>query len=129
MVLSQVLWPLSFVYPSETKMNPVETNLVRTIVTLVSHYWIISYFNMNFSLKSPTNFRVMLLRNFITCIHQFVLTSAPFFLPFPIVFTLNSSSVLFVFILDYFIFKVEINKQQVIGVIFGFLGVLLTVNG
>jgi drug/metabolite transporter (DMT)-like permease len=96
---------------------------------MVSHFWLIRYFDLSFTLKSASNFRLTLRRNFIICLHQFVLTGALFFLPFPIVFTLNTSCVLFVFVLDYYLFKVEINKQQIIGVALGFVGVLLTVNG
>jgi drug/metabolite transporter (DMT)-like permease len=129
MIISQIIWPLSFVYPSENKMNPVETNIIRSIFTMLSHFWLIRYFDLNFSLKSSSNLNINLRRNFIICLHQFTLTASLFVLPFPIVFTLNSSCVLFVFILDYFIFNVEINKQQVQGVVLGFIGVLLTVNG
>lgn len=129
MVISQVIWPLSFLYPSEQKMNPIETNLTRALVTMLSHFFLIRHFKLGFNLKSSHNFRYNLRRTTITCLHQFMLTGSLFVLPFPIVFTLNSSCVLFVFVLDYYLFNVEINRQQVQGVILGFLGVLLTING
>jgi drug/metabolite transporter (DMT)-like permease len=54
---------------------------------------------------------------------------AQFILPLSIVFTLVSSSTLFVFIFDYFLFNVKINFKQGIGIIVGMIGVVLASNG
>lgn len=129
MILSQIIWPLSFVYPSEHNLNPLETNLTRGIITMFSHFLMIRFFGYSFNLKTSHNFKYNLRRTLITCVHQFILTGSLFVLPFPIVFTLNSSCVLFVFVLDYYLFQVEINRKQIQGVVLGFLGVLLTING
>lgn len=129
MVLSQIIWPISFLYPSEKNMSPIETNIVRSIITMISHYFIIRYFNFNFDMKQNQTIILVTKRNFIVSLHQFVLTGSLFILPYPIVFTLNTSCVLFVFVIDYLLFNVKINKEQIGGVVLGFFGVLLTVNG
>lgn len=54
---------------------------------------------------------------------------AQFILPLSIVFTLVSSSTLFVFIFDYFLFDVKIKFKQGIGIIVGMIGVVLASNG
>lgn len=60
---------------------------------------------------------------------MFALAGALFILPFSVAFTIDNSCALFVFVIDYYLFKVKINRKQVYAVIWGFVGVLLTVNG
>lgn len=52
-----------------------------------------------------------------------------FYLPQPIIMTLNSAGTLFIFFLDYVINGVRITRRQFYGVVCGVVGVLLTVNG
>ena len=54
---------------------------------------------------------------------------AQFYLPLPIVHTICGSGPIFVFILDYYLNGVRINLKQLIGIILGLLGLILTVNG
>ncbi len=57
-----------------------------------------------------------------------VISLAQFILPLPIVHTINSSEVIFVFMIDYFINGIQINKRQVIGITVGLIGVLVVGN-
>lgn len=52
-----------------------------------------------------------------------------FILPLPIVHTINSSGAIFVFIIDYLLNGVQINKKQAVGILVGFIGVLIAGNG
>ena len=52
-----------------------------------------------------------------------------FVLPLPIIHTISSSGVLFVFMIDYLQNGVTINQKQAYGIIAGIVGVLLTTNG
>jgi drug/metabolite transporter (DMT)-like permease len=61
--------------------------------------------------------------------HQIMLTFMQFVLPISIVFTLNLVAVLAIFPVDYLMYGTTVNKKQKIGVFFGFLGVVMTVNG
>lgn len=110
-------------------MNPIETNLIRGTVGVLSQLFILKYFGLSFNIKSNSSLRIILIRNVIVCLHLFGLASILFVLPFSVVFTINNSCALFVFVIDYYLYNVKINKKQVYGVIWGFFGVLLTVNG
>jgi drug/metabolite transporter (DMT)-like permease len=61
-------------------------------------------------------------------IYSGVISLAQFILPLPIVHTINSSGVIFVFMIDYFINGIQINKRQVIGITVGLIGVLVVGN-
>lgn len=52
-----------------------------------------------------------------------------FVVPSPIINVISLTGPLFVFILDYYLNGVAINSKQLYGIIIGFSGVLLTVNG
>jgi hypothetical protein len=52
-----------------------------------------------------------------------------FYLPQPVIHTINSTGPIFVIIEDYFINKIKINKQQLQGIILSFIGIFLTING
>ena len=110
-------------------MNPIETNLIRAVVGVISHFFILQYFGFSFNIKSPSNLKFIVARNSIICLHLFVLAGVLYVLPFSVIFTINNSCTLFVFIIDCYLYKVKINRQQVLGVIWGFAGVMLTVNG
>ncbi len=51
-----------------------------------------------------------------------------FVIPLPISHTISCSGVIFVFLIDYFINGVQINRNQCIGIFIGILGVLMTGN-
>lgn len=70
-----------------------------------------------------------MVRNFFTCLQAFGYTIVQFYLPQPIVQTLNSTGPLFVFLLDYQINGITVTKRQFIGILLGVSGVILTVNG
>lgn len=61
-------------------------------------------------------------------IYSGVISLAQFILPLPIVHTINSSGVIFVFMIDYFINGIQINKRQAIGITVGLIGVLVMGN-
>ena len=54
---------------------------------------------------------------------------AQFYIPIPIVHTLSGTGPIFVFIIDYYKNGVQINKKQIVGILLGILGVIVTING
>ena len=54
---------------------------------------------------------------------------AQYILPLSIIHTLNSSTILFIYLFDYFINKITINIKQIVGIIIGMIGVILVSNG
>ncbi len=87
------------------------------------------YLNIDLTYRDPYNFKILMARNFFTCVQAFGYTIVQFYLPQPIVQTLNSTGPLFVFLLDYKLNGIKITQKQIVGILFGMIGVLLTVNG
>ena len=96
---------------------------------ILINFAIARVYGMDLSYRDPYNFRILLVRNVLVGVQNTMFTLAQFYLSQPIVQTMNTSSILFIFILDYFLNGVTLTKKQFYGVIFGILGVLLTVNG
>ena len=84
---------------------------------------------MDVTFKDPYNFRILLIRNIFATIQNIMYTLSQFYLTQPIVQTLNTSAIMFIFIWDYFLNSVTVTRKQLYGIILGILGVLLTVNG
>jgi drug/metabolite transporter (DMT)-like permease len=61
--------------------------------------------------------------------HSFCTGFSQFVLPLPVCYTISCSGILFVFIIDYFVNGTSINKKQIIGIVIGIMGVILTSNG
>lgn len=61
-------------------------------------------------------------------LHNFGYTVAQFYLPLPIAITINSISPIFVYIYDYYLYGVTINKLQMIFLIISIIGVAITAN-
>lgn len=62
-------------------------------------------------------------------IQGLVFAEVQFYLSLPIANTLNATSPLFVFIIDYYINGVTINRRQLLGIMLSAIGVVLTING
>ena len=50
-------------------------------------------------------------------------------MPLSIVHTINGSGPIFVFIIDYSLNGVRVNGKQVVGLVVGIIGLVLTING
>jgi drug/metabolite transporter (DMT)-like permease len=129
MTVATSVFALGFLYSNEHNFDVCETFLVRSISLIAINFSIARVYGMDLSYQDPYNFRILLARNFLVGIQNTMFTLAQFYLSQPIVQTMNTSSILFIFILDYFLNGVTLTKKQFYGVIFGILGVLLTVNG
>lgn len=60
--------------------------------------------------------------------YSIIFSISQFIIPLPISHTISCSGVIFVFIIDYMINGVQINRNQGIGIFMGILGVLMTGN-
>jgi drug/metabolite transporter (DMT)-like permease len=72
---------------------------------------------------------MLMIRSTIFTLHSFVLGWSQFYIPLYLVHTISAIGPIFVCILNYFIYKVKINKEQMIGMAIAFGGILLAVNG
>lgn len=126
--LSQVLFPLAFLYANEYRIHTLETSLIRGIVSIILNLAIIRYYDMPLDYKYDTNFYNISKRNIIVVIHGLAITAAQFYLPLPIVHTINFFSPIFIFVIDYLENGVRINKTQFYFLLLSIFGVLCTIN-
>ena len=68
-------------------------------------------------------------RNMLMIFFGWNLALSQFYLPLPIVHTISGTGSIFVFLVDYFLNGVAITPKQLVGVVVGFMGLVLTVNG
>jgi drug/metabolite transporter (DMT)-like permease len=127
--VSQLIFPLTFLYVSENGIDPVYTNLSRGLITVISHYAIILYFGISIDVPRSADIKIILIRNTITVFQQLLHTYMFYVLSFSLIGTLIVAGPLFVFIIDYLMNSVTVNRKQVIGIILGVLGVIITING
>ena len=62
-------------------------------------------------------------------LHNFGYTFSQFYLPLPVAITLNSISPIFVYIYDYYLYGVTINRTQIVFLMIAIFGVVVTSNG
>jgi drug/metabolite transporter (DMT)-like permease len=79
--------------------------------------------------KHSDNLFNLNVRNIIVTLQGLIYTLSNFYLPLPIVSTINATGPIFVFILDYYINGTTIVLSQLYGIIIGMIGVIFTVNG
>ena len=95
---------------------------------MLLNYGIVRYYGMCVDYKYDTNFKNIFKRNMIMVIHGLAITAAQFYLPLPIVHTVNFSAPIFVFVIDYFENGVRISKLQFYFLLCSVFGVLCTIN-
>lgn len=62
-------------------------------------------------------------------VHNYIISLAQFYLPLPLVHIIHSSGTLYICVWNYLIFGTKINYEQIKGIIIGFTGVILVING
>lgn len=100
--ISQILSTLAFIYANDHKMPAIETSLIRGMVSMVLNFAIVRYYDMSLDYKYDVNFKNMLKRNIIFVFHGLAITASQFYLPLPIVHTINFFAPIFIFVIDYF---------------------------
>lgn len=129
MTFAMIVFPLGYLYTNQNNFNICQAFLTRSIAVIIVNFTIARHFHIEIDYKQPKNFRILFVRNFCVTVQSIIYTAAQFYLSQPIIQTMNTTGALFVFILDYKINHVTISKKQFYGVMFGVVGVLLTING
>lgn len=129
MTISNLLWPTSFIYVSQHHFSPIQTNLARGASICLSHILICLILGISLDFKSSKDVKYLLIRNTLIGFHQVVYTAMHFVLSFPLINSITITGPLFVFIIDYYINGVTINRVQAIGIAIGFAGILINING
>jgi len=69
------------------------------------------------------------MRNIIFLIHALVSSTVQFYIPLNLFHVLGCTGPIFTFITNYLINGIKVTKQQIIGVSFTFVGLVLAING
>jgi len=128
-IVSHNIFILGFIFANENGLHPIETNLLRGMATFFINFFLIRQFNLGMEYKLSSNHKYLLIRSGSICIHSLTLALCGFYLPQPVIHTINCTGPIFVIIEDYFINHVKINSKQLKGIVFTFLGIVLTING
>lgn len=81
------------------------------------------------SFESKHKFAALLTRTLIMTITSVIIAASQFILPLTIVHTIVSSSTLYIFLIDYLLYRTRINIKQCVGIIIGLIGMLLASSG
>lgn len=127
--MAAFLYPLCFVYITQQNFNVVEANLVRGVTIFVTHYLIARFLGIDLDVRGTHNNKYLFIRNTIMLVNQIAYTGMHFVVPLPIINILNISGSIFAFICDYLLYGTKIYPMQIPGIIVGFVGVIVTVNG
>ncbi len=129
MIIANFLWPISFIYVSHHKFSPFQTILVRGTSICITHILICLYLGISLDFKSSYDLKYLNVRNGLILIHQIIYTGMYFVLSFPLNNSICITGPLFVFVIDYYLNGITINKSQAIGIAVGFIGIFLNING
>ena len=129
MAIANLLWPVSFVYVSQHHFSPLQTNLARGAAICFKHILLCRFLGIPLDFKSSRDLKYLLVRNTLIGLHQVVCTAMYFVLSFPLINSITITGPLFVFLIDYYVNGVTINRLQAIGIAVGFAGILVNING
>lgn len=81
------------------------------------------------NINSSTGLLKLFIRNAIFLIHALVCSTVQFYIPLNLFHVLGCMGPIFTFITNYLVNGIKVTRQQVIGVTFTFIGLVLAING
>lgn len=129
MTVGSFLFSTSFVYLNENKFHPVTSALARGVAVTIISYLVARVRGISLSFPSKHNFKWQTIRNSYMVFQGLAYAWVQYYLPLPIVLTLNSASPIFVAVFDSILYGVRLNGAQKGWLSLAFLGVVLTANG
>ena len=108
--------------------NPIEYNIARGASNFIYGYITAQYFGIDTDFKYKKDNKYLMIRAGIIFIQQIAYIFMHYVVSISILNILNISSVIFSFLIDYLINHTQITKKQFWGIVFGFTGIILTVN-
>jgi drug/metabolite transporter (DMT)-like permease len=129
MVLSLFFWFISYIYANEKDINFIDTTLIRGLGICSVNFIVCLVQGYELDLKENFSISKIFIRNSIMVLDAIVFAIVQFYLPLPIVHAIGATGIIFIFILDYLINNIRINKTQAIGISVGMIGIFLTISG
>jgi drug/metabolite transporter (DMT)-like permease len=79
--------------------------------------------------KNGRDYRLLLVRSAISAINGAVAGLFQMYLPLTVYYTINSSTTIFSFVLNYLLYHVPVSARQVKAIIAALIGIVLVING
>jgi drug/metabolite transporter (DMT)-like permease len=129
MAICNLIWPTSFLYVSQHHFSPFQTNMARGVAICFSHLLICYSLGIDLNYKSWKDIKYLFIRNTLIGLHQYFYNGLHYVLSFPLLNSILITGPLFVFIIDYYLNGVTINRDQILGIVISFVGILINING
>ena len=129
MPISCLLWVSGYIYPNEHKTSPIEMNYSRYTVQIFLQTALIMMTSRSFDLTRPKDFKIIVTRAIISSVNGLFTAFFQMYLPLPVFYTLSSSSIIFVFMFNHFLYHTPVTATQAKAVAVAILGLILVING
>ena len=129
MIVGCLFFSGGFIFANEQKMHPIITGLTRGFSLVCICCLLSSYYSLSLAFKSTYILKWQVIRNGIMVIHGLAYTWVQFYLPLPIAITLGNTSPIFIYVYDYYLYGITINRKQFFFLIISVIGVILAANG
>lgn len=106
----------------------MQLNFTRYICQMVGII-IIQSTNEKINFKNRRDFPFLILRSLISVIGSLTVAFFQNYLPLTVYYTINSSTTIFAFILNYYMFGIKVTAYQMKTVFISFVGIVLVING
>lgn len=120
-------WVVAIMLASnDSRINVFNIGIARGVVMVVISYLLLRSYGMQMDFKK--DFLRLNARNGIMVFHGLAMTGSVYFLELPLVYTVFNSGPIFVFIIDYFMFKTPVSLRQLLGIVICCIGITLSIN-
>lgn len=96
---------------------------------LISTFAIIKVRNESMDFRDSRDYRLLIIRSAISGLNGLAASFFQMFLPLTVYYTINASTTIFAFILNYFMFSIHVTTTQMKAVAVAILGIILVING
>lgn len=120
-------WVLAIMLASgDPRINVFNMGIARGIIMVLISYLLLRSYDMKMDFKK--DFLSLNVRNGIMVLHGLVMTGSVFVLELPVVYTIFNSGPVFVFVIDYIMFKTSVSRKQLAGITTCCIGITLSIN-
>ena len=123
-----IAWVVSFMYPINHQMNCIEVLLAKGLGSLPFNYFLLHLFSLKLDLHDAHTFKYL---NRIVALNLqcfLFISLSQLYLSIPLVHTIGSSCIIFVSLMDYFIYKTKITTNAKVAIVLCLIGVFLGAN-
>lgn len=100
----------------------------RGLAICILNTLIIKFRNKKIDFRDKHDFSLLNARSFYASLHGIIISLSLYYLPSPIVHTINSCGPLIVFVLDYIRNGTAVTNKQIVGIFISAIGLLITIN-